>query len=330
MRISQYKLNYFFYLSKMKILFLILAFGFISCRTDPTEVYDMYYNYEYSLTQKYDLYNYYVFRLPVNEGDKMDMEFKIPLDASHNFHFEVYWYNSRPDDNTALNHIGGTLVNLLPKQPDPYLEDGYQVYPYTFQSPLGSTFFSIKVTLPMFTYSYIIFRINLLKYKYSNIKDLEFNQEYTLDTSIFGDKKIPKDYEIYIRVPAFGEDVMEVQLTTHEAYDKSAAFAVEVCQYKYKPTQQQVYYPDTACSKPLENTSTENKQYVYPFTTEKEITFLSIRIKNKLSDLRYLYMYIYSEKGLTAAIIAVIVIACVVFVGGIGYFIGRKLGCCNK
>ena len=127
---------------------------------------------------------------------------------------------------------------------------------------------------------------------------------------------------------------MEVQLTTkQEPRDKDNDFLVEVCQYKFEPTQKQVYYPDRACSKPLNNTSEETYKYTYPFTTDKDINYLSIRISNSNRKLNYLYMYIFSEKGLAAAIIAVIVIACIIAVGGIGYliyYLTKRLGCCNN
>ena len=76
----------------MKIFYLFIIFAFISCiqdRTDPTEVYDIYYNYEYSLLSKMSLFYSYVFRLPVNEGDKMDFEFKV-LSNNHVFSFDVF------------------------------------------------------------------------------------------------------------------------------------------------------------------------------------------------------------------------------------------------
>lgn len=317
----------------MKIICLFVIFAFISCRTEADDVYDIYYNYEYSLTSKMTLFYSYVFRLPVNEEDTMDFEFKV-LSDNHVFSFDVFWFNHKPDETEALR-TDGKRVDLKGR-PALYKEDGYWVYPYTFQAPKGSTYFSIRVYMnDYYDYSYIVFRINLLRYKYSNIKDLDFNVGYTYDVSIFGDGKIPSYYQIYIRIPAFGEDKMEVQLTTKQKpVDKDYDFSVEVCQYKYEPTQKQVYYPDEkACSKPLNNTSEETYEYKYPFTTDKDINYLSIRISNSDRQLNYLYMYIFSEKGLAAAIIAVIVIACILAAGGIGYLIyysAKRLGCCNN
>ncbi len=318
----------------MKIFYLFVIFAFISCRGPPEEVYDIYYNYEYSLTSKMTLYTYYVFRLPVNAGDTMDFEFKVKSD-NHYFGFTVHWFDHNPEEDEALNPPNYHIVEMESTQPDPYLEDGYWVYPYTFIAPSGSKYFSIRVDLnDYYAYSYIVFRINLLRYKYSNIKDLDFNVGYTYDVNIFGNKLIPPNYQIYIRIPAFGEDKMEVQLTTkQEPRDKDNDFFVEVCQYKFEPTQKQVYYPDRACSEPLNNTSEETYEYTYPFTTDKDINYLSIRISNSDRQLNYLYMYIFSEKGLTAAIIAVIVIACIIAAGGIGYliyYLAKRLGCCNN
>ena len=316
----------------MKIICLFVIFAFISCRTEADDVYDIYYNYEYSLSSKMSLFYSYVFRLQVNEGDTMDFEFKV-LSDNHAFSFDVFWFDHKPDETEALR-TDGKRVDLKGR-PALYQEDGYWVYPYTFKAPEHSTYFSIRVDMNnYYDYSYIVFRINLLRYKYSNIKDLDFNVGYTYDVNIFGDKKIPPYYQIYIRIPAFGEDKMEVQLTTkQEPHDKDNDFLVEVCQYKFEPTQKQVYYPDVACSEPLNNTSEETYEYTYPFTTDKDINYLSIRISNSNRQLNYLYMYIFSEKGLAAAIIAVIVIACIIAAGGIGYliyYLAKRLGCCNN
>lgn len=313
----------------MKIIYLLLFFGFISCKTDPTEVYDIYYNDYIELTQnQLNLYNFFIFRLPVNPSDRMDFEFKIPKNLAHNFEFRVYSYNYKPDDAQAIDHTDASSVYLKVEQ-EPYEEGGYVIYPYTFEAFSNSIFFSIEVVIPNIEYTYILFRINLLKYKYSNIKDLDYNIEYTYDTSIFGDKLIPQYYQIYIRVPAWEDDDMEVQLTTHASYNQQTAFSVEVCQYSYKPTEKEVYYPNQPCSDPLENTSGESMKYIYPFRTAEEVEYLSIRITNNEKDLAYLYMYIYSEKGLAAAIIALIVILPLLVVGAIIYFILKKLGICK-
>ena len=121
---------------------------------------------------------------------------------------------------------------------------------------------------------------------------------------------------------------MEIQLTTHAAYDKHTAFKVDVCQYVDKPTQQQVYYGNNAAktNTSLENISEEPEKYYYPFTTDAGIRYLSICITNQIGDLDYLFIYIYSKKGLAAAIIVVIVLVAVGLVGGAIYFILKKLG----
>lgn len=313
----------------MKIIYLLLLLGFISCTTQPTEVYDMYYNYEYELT-KYQSYqfSYYIFRLPVNPSDKMDFEFKIPKNLVHDFKFNVYSYKQTATDEEAISRAS-TISAIYLGERTAYEENGYVVYPYTFQAYGDSRCFIIEVTLPSYDYTYILFRVNVLLYKYSNIKDLDYNIEYTYDTSIFGDQLIPQYYQIYIRVPAWEDDDMEVQLTTHASYNQQTAFSVEVCQYSYKPTEKEVYYPDQPCSDPLENTSGESMKYIYPFRTAEEVEYLSIRITNNEKDLAYLYIYIYSEKGLAAAIIALIVILPLLVVGAIIYFILKKLGICK-
>ena len=66
---------------------------------------------------------------------------------------------------------------------------------------------------------------------------------------------------------------MEIQLTTHKAYDKNTAFKVDVCQYENKPAEQQVYYGNGAAKTKtyLENTSEEGSKYYYPFTSRNKI-----------------------------------------------------------
>jgi len=318
----------------MRVIYFILILGFISCKTYENVI-DVWYNYEYSLLKDYSqTYNQWNFRLPVNAGDKMDMEITIPKEDSYNFEMSVYAFAT--SYAPTADEINNPRRTALPRIGyDHYSDGNYVVHYDTYQTNenSGVTYFAIHIKLITWNpYNYLIFRVNLSKYKYSNIKDLNFNQEYKIDTSIFGDFLIPNKYQIYIRMSAIEQDNMEVQIDTHVSHNKDYDFQVNVCQYTYKPTETQVYYPtyDSLCKDPLKNESKEDKKYRFPFTTDKDTTYLSIRIINKDGDLDYLYLLIYSEKGLAAAIIAVIVIVPLLVIGGIVYAVLRKCGCINK
>jgi len=315
----------------MKVIYLLLIFGFISCETiDPGDVIDIWYNYEYTLTQdlkSYD-YSFYPFRIPVNYEGWMDFEIKIPKTEYQAFTIYVHDWIGMPNIKNIIDSHGSSKKVIGSGN---YEEGKYWVYSYAFQAGAGATYFSIEMQVPnRLGISYMVVRVNLSKYHYSNIKDLTFNTDYPIDTSIFtaNDKKIPPGYQIYIRIGVFDNDEMEIQLTTHAAYDKHTAFKVDVCQYVDKPTQQQVYYGNNAAKTmtSLENTSEEDEKYYYPFTTDAGIRYLSICITNNLDNLDYLFIYIYSATGMAVALIVTIVVVAVALVAGIIYFILKKLG----
>ena len=314
----------------MKTIFLLLVFGFISCSTVPNVVFDLWYNYEYTLTQdlkNYD-FSYYAFRIPINYIGKMDFEVKIPETEPQEFNIYVKQWAKEP----TIYDINNSRDGISPLSDfATYKEGKYNVYSYAFEALPGAIYFSIEVYIPnRGQYTYMLVRVNLSKYHYSNIKDLTFNTDYPIDTSIFtaNNKKIPPGYQIYIRIGVFDNDEMEIQLTTHAAYDKNTAFKVDVCQYVNKPTQDQVYYGNNAAKTmtSLENTSEENEKYYYPFTTDAGIRYLSICITNNLNNLDYLFIYIYSATGMAVALIVTIVVVAVALVAGIIYFILKKLG----
>lgn len=314
----------------MKIVYLLLVFGFISCTTEPNVVFDIWYNYEYTLTQdlrNYD-FTYYAFRIPVNYAGQMDFEIKIPKTEFQEFTIKVKEWTIKPEIND-INYYRDDIIPLTGYSE--YTEDKYNVYSYAFTAHDITKFFSIEIYLSnRLGFSYMVVRVNSSKYHYSNVKDLTFNTDYPIDTSIFtaNNKKIPPGYQIYIRIGVFDNDEMEIQLTTHAAYDKNTAFKVDVCQYVNKPTQDQVYYGNNAAKTmtSLENTSEEDEKYYYPFTTDAGIRYLSICITNNLDNLDYLFIYIYSATGMAVALIVTIVVVAVALVAGIIYFILKKLG----
>jgi hypothetical protein len=263
----------------------------------------------------------------------MDIEIKVPNNAVHDFYLEVYEYNYKPNDTQIYEHMKGNYLGKFLASSF-YYEGDFTVYYYTFQvsqNAIKGSYFSIYVTVPNYDYSYLYFRVNLSKYKYSNIKELSFLTNYEIDTSIFGDRKIPYEYQIYIRMSSLSEDQMQIQLTTHEAYDKYSAFIVNVCQYNIFPDESQVYYGHGAVNcQPVTNTATQISKYYYDFQTEPNIKYLSIRIINKVSDLNYLFIYIYTEKGMHGVILALLIIAPIIIVGAIIVFILRRLRTSGK
>jgi hypothetical protein len=310
----------------MKIIYLLLVFGLAFCGTViPTEVYDIYYNYEYSLVQNYNTkYQYYAFRLPVNGGDKMDIEIKISKFSSQTFSVLAWEYKNYPSVDQVINHDGGYPVDCPTQKYKDY--GNYWIYYFTVKADADYKYFAIHVTIPDDDYKTLIFQVDLTKYKYSTIQDLSLNTDYPWDKSIFTDEKIPKDYQIYIRIASFSQDKCEVQLTTDYTYDRRYDFRVDICQYSYKPTQQQVYYGDidVPCDNDIPNTCETDLHYYFPFETESNVNYLSIRITNNLGDLDNLKIHIYSETGMAVAILVVVIVLPVLAVGGIGYFLYRK------
>ena len=173
------------------------------------------------------------------------------------------------------------------------------VYFYTFQASEAGKYFAIHLvsTTTYYAYSYLSLRVNVAKYKYSFIKDLNYNSSYDIDLYRFPDGKIPYFYQTFIRTEVKKNDNMEIQLTTREKNESSSGFEVDICEYLNKPTESQVYYGDFGakkCTKDLVNLSDEEKKYKYNYTINENINYTSIKIINKISSLNYLNIYIDS------------------------------------
>ena len=177
-----------------------------------------------------------------------------------------------------------------------YNEGDYTVYYKTFQVPQGIQYFAVYAVYSAYQlHSYIHVRINLSRYKYSYIKDLPFNTNYEFDTSIFGTGIIPYNYGIFMRLP-INRDTIEIQLETRKAYAQNA-FKVDVCEFDHLPTSSEVYFGTNAkkCFTNLQNTSTENLKYKYPFSAEENVNYISICVTNQNADLSYIKTNIYKE-----------------------------------
>lgn len=312
-----------------KIYFLLLlCFGFaLSGEVIPTEVYDIWYNVEYPLFNNYDArYKYYAFRLHVVPGDMMDVEIRISKYISQQFGVDIYAYYNYPNDNQVINY-DGFHVKLNSKKYDIF--DNYCIYYFNVKAPEGFTYFAIHVSVPEYDYKTLFLYVDLTTYKYSNIMDFNLNTDYPYETSIFTNGYIPQGYQIYIRISSFSEDKCEVQLTTKtNAYNKRYDFRVDICKYSDKPTESQVYYGDVniTCHNDIPNESKENMHYQFPFSTETNVNYLSIRITNNLGLLNYLSIKIYSQTGMAIAVLVVVIVLPVLVVAGIVYLLLKKCG----
>jgi len=315
----------------MKIIWLIIIIGLSFGREVYQEFQDLYYNTEYSLIKDYSQnFQEYTFRAQVIPSDTMDMEIKISKDDANYFGISVYEFDHKPEKAEVLGYYG---TQISYSATGTYKEDNCWVYSFTFTADNWATFFSIHIYYQntWISLDTLIFRIDLTKYKYSKIKELNYNTDYQIDTNRFSGNSyyIPPNYQIYIRIAVHSEDKMEIRLTTHEANDKNKDFKVDVCQYTTKPTEEQVYYGNKAakCENGLQNESDKTKEYVYPFTTIQDINYLSISIINQYGHLSYLNIFIYSETGMKIGFIILIVVACILVVGGIIGFVMKKMGC---
>jgi hypothetical protein len=257
-------------------------------------VIDTYYNGEYDLSRDYsEEIKFYGFRLPVIPYDKLDIEIKIKKEDTNNFDGLVNTYATTPTDEDIRNYGGTPIVSISQNN---YYEGDYAVYCKTYQVPEGINYFAVYAYYNTYQlHSYIHVRINLSRYKYSYIKDLPFNTNYEFDTSIFSNGIIPNNYGIFMRLP-INRDTIEIQLETRKAYTQNA-FKVDVCEFDHLPTSSEVYFGTNAkkCFTNLQNKSTENLKYKYPFSAEENVNYISICVTNQNEDLSYIKTNIYKE-----------------------------------
>ena len=316
----------------MKNIILIAIIGIIATSTYlpiPT----IYYNYDYNLYDTYSsTYSEYFFKAIVKSGQTMDVELKVKNQEFYEGYFSVtvLGFESDPYDDDIYyrrnykrrDELTGRYINRGDYKIIAFRYDAdYNLYNYLGIIVTRSSTFR--------KYSYLTFRVDVTKYYYSDIKDLNYNTDYQFDTSIWDPPKVPYGYQVYVRIAVHPDDKMEIRLETKVYYNKDTDFKVDVCQFKEKPNQSQVYYGSNSkvCKNGLSNDSSESKKYVYPFTTESEINYLAISIINQLNDLSYLSIYIYSETGMAIAVLVVIIVLpCLIVIGVVGFLL-KKFGC---
>ena len=330
----------------MKTIFILFALliGGITTKTVYNTVIDVWYNYEYSLTKLYSSYNKFYFRAQIKPGNKFDVELKMNIyDLEvHYFRVWIYQFTDYPSNSQIMNGEG--IYYDTDKYGIPYKEDDthyvlYYRYQYSAIDSYFANYLGIIVDYTTdyyhkeFDFSNLAFRLNSNKYYYSNILDLGFNSHYKLPVSQLDQSVIPPGYQIYIRSEIFSNDTVEIRLETEDKFS-STAFRTDVCQYKEKPVESQVYYGQGSvkCQADIPNSSKEDKYYAFPFKTELDVHHLSIIIFNQINPstegyARYLDIYIYSETGMGVALLVVIIVVPILIVAGIVGFLLKKFGC---
>ena len=323
----------------MKIILFVAIFGIIA---SYLPVVNVWYNYVYELSKDYSqTYTEYYFRALVYSSDKMDIELNMTLAQYHSNYFTItimdYDHEPTGDEIYYRTNYIDKIISLG-REDRFYEKYGYMVLAVTHYPK--NRFLGIIVSYEdtWQAFSYLNFKVDITKYKYSDIKELDYNQHYDLYTLRFVNAIIPEKYQIFIRIKVISDDNMEIRLTTDVTYDRKNDFKVDVCQYKDRPVESQVYYGKgyVKCDNNLPNSSEEDKKYVYSFSTELEVKYLSISMINYITNdskgraLKYLDIYIYSETGMAIAILVTIIVVPIIVVGAIIYFVLRKFGYCKS
>ena len=164
----------------MKIILLILIFGAVFSRTSYASVVNVWYNYNYDLKQIYaDDYSRYVFRAQVIPDDAMDMDILIAKADTYTYGFNIvaYEFAAEPSDEVLLNGPDSYFVQADVTY-NPGTEGNYNIHSYHYIARAGVYYLGIYIqytATQFYPYSSIFFRLDVFKYKYSNIKNLKYN-----------------------------------------------------------------------------------------------------------------------------------------------------------
>lgn len=164
----------------------------------------------------------------------MDIELKLKKSEfiNHNyFRVLVMSFNEYPTDNCI--YYRQYYQEMIYPNSRYYAIGDYIVIAFYYQTNYNYLGIIINFQQAFQSFSYINFRVDVTKYYYSDIKDLTFNTNYTVDTSMFSPPILPFGYQNFIRIHNESVDEMEIQLTTHDSY-KNDSFKVDVCEYKEK------------------------------------------------------------------------------------------------
>ena len=175
--------------------------------------------------------------------------------------------------------------------------------------------------------AYLIVLISYALCSTDRVFDISFNTEYTVDIRQFDEGYIPGGHSYYFRMPSITEDELKIQLKVYHNAD--ASFKVDVCGYKFKPTDTQVINGNQYCGSALEHTKSTGStydEYIYPFETDANVEYLAIHVFN-YNALDFLSVYIYSHKGMALAVLLLIILLPIIIVGAVVIFILNRLGC---
>lgn len=119
----------------------------------------------------------------------MDIELNVTKGTFNNDYFivTVLDYNHYPSDKEIMEQTGTSIV----KRPEGWVNKEYEGYGYwvvTFPYESTNWYLGIIVSyIPGYyvEFSYLHFKVDITKYKYSEIQDLDYNQYYYFYTGRF-------------------------------------------------------------------------------------------------------------------------------------------------
>ncbi len=175
--------------------------------------------------------------------------------------------------------------------------------------------------------AYLIVLISYALCSTDRVFDISFNTEYTVDIRQFDEGYIPGGHSYYFRMPSITEDELKIQLKVYHNAD--ASFQVDICGYKFKPTDSQVLNGHEYCGNAIDgskSTGSTYDEYIYPFETDANVEYCAIHV-SIFKSLDFLQVYIFSKKGMGLALILLIILLPIIIVCAVVIFILNRLGC---
>ena len=173
----------------MKIVLFAFLIGIIATSTSPTVV-PVWFNYDYSLQKDYSLhYSEYYFRAKVEPKKKMDIELRMNENEFQSNYFTIYVldYGFDPTDEQITHREGTSIKGYITGRTYPQGKYKVIAFAYTTAEYIDTQYnylgiiVSYEQTSVWQTFSYLYFRVDVTKYYYSNIKDLDYNTYYSYD-----------------------------------------------------------------------------------------------------------------------------------------------------
>ena len=157
---------------------------------------------------------------------------------------------------------------------------------------------------------------------------VQFNTRYTVDMRRYTEGFLPAGHSYFFGLAVEPNDQMHVECRVY--YSAVIYFKVDVCVFNHEPTVNEILTGGTTtCAGSLsydKSTSGNLDVYTFPFQTGANVNHIAVHLQNQHS-LEYLDVLIYSEKGMAAAIIVLIILAPLLIIAAIVAFICRRCGC---